>query len=144
MSLHPDPENFQTADAPHMGHRLIAAALTTLPATATLTATLWAVAGACASPATFTYTAAMIFAGFFPFSLTAIFLRGTSMAARMRFGQTSLLCAFFALFLIFGPGPTFLGIPCGNGPTILQSGLLVLSITWASWWAMRAAEDTSA
>jgi hypothetical protein len=146
MSLHPDPEHVSSPElgAPTLGHKLIAAVLTTLPATTILTATLWAVAGACSSATGFAWTAALIFAGFFPFSLTTIALPGTAMAARMRFGKLALVSLFFTLFVLFGPGPVFLGVPCGNGPSVLQSGGLVLSVAWASWWAMRAVEETTA
>ena len=144
MSLHPDPEHVSAPELgePTPGHKLIAAVLTTLPATAMLTATLWAVAGACSGAAGFGWTALMIFAGMFPFSLTTHVLPGTPMAARMRFGKLALVSAFFALFVLFGPGPVFLGVSCSNGPSVLQSGLLVLSVGWASWWAMRAMEET--
>ncbi len=140
MSLHLDPHRFAHSerDAPTLRHKLIAASITTLPATTVLAITLWTVADTCAGVAGFGWTAAMIFAGFFPFSLTKQLMPGTATAARMRLGQVALLSTFFALFVLFGPGPVFLGVPCGNGPTVLQSGLLVLSITWTSWWAMRA------
>lgn len=144
MSLHPRHEDFSNADQPHTGHRLAAAAFMTLPATSMLTATLWAVAGSCASGGAFAGTAAMIFAGLLPFALTTQLLPGTQTASRMRFGQLSLVAALFALFVLFGPGPVFLGVSCGTGPSILQSGLLVVTLGWTSWWAMRSIDTAQA
>lgn len=144
MSLHPRPQDFSHVDQPNTGHRLAAAAFMTLPATVMLTATLWAVAGTCASGGSFAGTAALIFAGFFPFSFTTQFLAGSKMARRMRFGQLSMVSAVFTLFVFFGPGPVFLGVSCGTGPNVLQSGLLVLTVGWISWWAMRSVDAAQA
>ena len=145
MSLHPNPDQlFSHGEVPHAGHRVIAAAITTLPAAVLLSTALWTLAETCASGAAFGYTALMIFAGFLPFNLTMQFMRGTGMAARMRFGQASIMSGLFALFVMFGPGPVFLGAPCGTGPSVLQSGLLAMAVCWASWCVMRAVNNVPA
>lgn len=127
---HPDPATL----------RGVAAVLVTLPSAAALTMTLWALAGACATSAQLWISFGLFFAGFLPFSLTVQTWQGTWLADRMRFGRLGLFSGAYLLFLVAGPGPAFLNVPCGTGTGIVESGATLLVVGWTVWLGLRLTE----
>lgn len=143
MAAHPDPDLLASSDLTPASARAIAAAFATLPAAATLTVTLWAVAASCTSSAGLVRTGALIFAGLYPFSLSVQQWRGTWLEPRMKQGRFGIVATSFALIVLFGPGPVFMGASCTTGPTALQSGLMVLALGLITWTGLRCVETGS-
>ncbi|MEO0936655.1 MAG: hypothetical protein AAFY38_00710 [Pseudomonadota bacterium] len=143
MAAHPDPDALASADLSPASARAIAAAFATLPAAAILSAALWAVAASCTTSAGLSWTGALIFAGLYPFSLSIQQWRGTWLEPRMKLGRFGVVTLSFALILLFGPGPVFMGASCTTGPTVLQSGLMVLSLGWITWAGLRCVDTGS-
>jgi len=149
MAAYPDPdesgiETPYADEAPHDGHRLIAAIIVTLPQMALLTATLWAVAAACTDVAGLTLASALIFAGLLPFSLSVQQWRGSWLEDRMKLGRLGLVALSFTLIVLFGPGPVFLGASCTTGPTVVQSGMMVAALGWITWAGLRCVDSGAA
>lgn len=131
------PDQYDNDLVPHDGHRAFAACFATLPATILLTVTLWTLAGACATSLQATLATLLIFAGLYPFSFSVQHGRGTWIEPRMKLGRLGVLAGGFVTFVLFGPGPTFFGIACTSGPTVVQSGALIVAMGWTIWWALR-------
>lgn len=144
MSLHHNREHFTAQMVPHAGHRLFAAAFMAALPTLVLTTTLWTLAGTCAPGAAFAAAAALIFAGFLPFSVSRQFQPGTALSATMRRAQVVLMALFFAAFLAAGPGAIFLGAPCGSGMSVVQSALIVAATAPAAWYSLHIARRARA
>lgn len=144
MAAYPDPTRSSAAEEPQAQHRVIAALIVTLPPAAMLTASLWAVAASCTGPAGLGGAAALILAGLFPFSLSVQQWRGTWLEERMKLGRLGIVALSFALIVLFGPGPVFLGASCTTGPSIVQSGVMVLALGWLTWAGLRCVETEGA
>lgn len=142
-----DSMQMTARDVPHTGHRMAAACFVTIPSAAMLTATLWALSGTATSPLAYALTGLVLFLALLPFSLTIQAARANPRASawvnaradQMKLARFGLFALSFIALLLTGPTQIFAAIPFSVNLTALQTGAVVLAVSWTTWLCLQTA-----